>query len=345
MRSADRIITVAVTAILAAAATVTGVVVMQNTRTPPSLAASPQVRWAPVTMQQFADPQQVEVTVASAPDNSARVARDGLVTALDCHPGTAWSSGTTHIAVDGIPLLAFHTSAPLWRDLQPGMRGQDVDAVKAELKRLGQSVSAGTALHRADVKAMQNIARVVGADQTDAVISPSDLIWIANTEVMPKACDVGVGQRVATDTAVMSSAAPASVTVAGVEGMLPGSRVLKVDGSGIPLTDQLTLVDPSSAVPLLQSSNYRAATQAEPAPGVPVTFTAVLELSEPSSVGVLPPGSVRAESQSAGCVRGDRGVVSVKIVSSALGRTLVVFDDTEGKHPRRVSAVPPKQCN
>ncbi|WP_147303276.1 hypothetical protein [Microbacterium bovistercoris] len=333
------------TLIISVTATVLVGALMLSAQIPPSLAASKQPERVKITTQEYFDPQQVDVTVEAPPDLSARVARDGIVTAFGCSAGEVWKSGTSHISVDGSPLLAFHTSTPLWRDLEPGARGADVDAVKAELARLGQRVSSASALRRVDVSSMRALAQKAGADSSFDVISPTDLVWIPAAEIAPKSCDVTVGQRVSVDTAVMSSASPATVSITPLQKMLHGSRVLKADQVELPVTDKLTLADPKDASDLLSTASYRAAAQSASAPGIPVTLTAVLALAEPVTVSVLPPAAVRAESLTAGCIASDQGVVPVTIVASDLGRTLVVFDPSTRTPASTASLTPPRRCS
>lgn len=64
--------------------------------------------------------------------------RQAVVTAVRVKAGSEVPSGSVVLEVAGRPLIALPGAAPAYRDLRPGMRGEDVRQLQAALKELGR---------------------------------------------------------------------------------------------------------------------------------------------------------------------------------------------------------------
>ena len=104
---------------------------------PQSLRSSTASGSITAAKSRFDDARDVTVTVHTGTGRTVASPKSGTSTAYGCAPGQTIDSGTSFIAVDEVPLLSLHTAVPPFRDLQSGMRGRDVAALNAELRRLG----------------------------------------------------------------------------------------------------------------------------------------------------------------------------------------------------------------
>ena len=146
--------------------------------TPESLESAFVVSSATVVAQPFADPKPIDVVISRGADLELRLARGGLLTSRSCSVGAQAVSGGASFAVDGVPLVNLHTTVPLWRNLVPGDRGVDVDALKGELGRLGREVSPGPRLGSTDLKSLSAVMVNAGREVTLDAVAPGDFVWL-----------------------------------------------------------------------------------------------------------------------------------------------------------------------
>ena len=79
----------------------------------------------------------VEVTFALAPAVEVEGTSEGIVTQVDAKPGDVVTSGTLLGSVNGAPITALVSASPLFRDLSPGLKGNDVTVLAAYLNASG----------------------------------------------------------------------------------------------------------------------------------------------------------------------------------------------------------------
>lgn len=130
---------------------------------PQSLRSSTASGSITAAKSRFDDARDVTVTVHTGTGRTVASPKSGTITAYGCAPGQTIDSGTSFIAVDEVPLLSLHTAVPPFRDLQSGMRGRDVAALNAELRRLGYAAPDGDAMTWDTILAYNALADTVGA--------------------------------------------------------------------------------------------------------------------------------------------------------------------------------------
>lgn len=295
--------------------------------TPESLAPAHVVTSAPVVAQSFTDPRPIEVVISREAGVELRLARSGLLTSTSCAVGARAVSGATSFAIDGVPLVNLHTTVPLWRDLVPGDRGVDVDALKAELNRLGRDVSPGPRLGSTDLESLEGVLASAGRDITLDAVTPGDFVWLPSPEISFSSCAAQVSAAVdAGASAATTDGGMALSLGAAPAGLLPGSRVLTVDGVVLSLDGSLGVTDVSAASSVAATASYRDARG--DGDGIqPVTITATIELVEPVPASAVPPSAVTVTGDTSGCVTDAEGVAyPVAILTSQLGSTVVSFD-------------------
>ncbi|MER5882541.1 peptidoglycan-binding protein [Streptomyces sp. NPDC001941] len=104
---------------------------------------APDVLTAPVEKRVLRNSVVLRGTVAAArttkvtPLPGAQGAVRAVVTRTPLAPGAAVRAGAVLVEVSGRPLLALEGTLPVYRDLRPGARGQDVRQLQAALAKLG----------------------------------------------------------------------------------------------------------------------------------------------------------------------------------------------------------------
>lgn len=336
---------IALTLATALAAGVAGAALMYVTSQPPipqSLQEAQPANVAPVVLEDFSDPQSAEATVNRAGDEEIRVPGDGLLTSSSCAVGSVARSGEVSFALNGTPLLNFHTGIPLWRDLTVGLRGTDVDVVKAELGRLGLATSSGPQLNRADVGSFAGLLKKSSVPVTAGVIARTSVLWLPRPEVSFASCDSQVNATLNAGDVVAKAAGGVTVSLTSPsDAGLPGARVAQIDGQKIPLTETRDFADPAAALSVItNTSSYRDAL-AEAEAQQPITVKLRTELNEPAIAAVLPPSSIALRSDMVGCVKSGKKTYEVTVLGSQLGGTIVSFTDPP---PDSVSTRKPDEC-
>ena len=310
---------------------------------PPSLAKPTEPSSVPVVPQAYSDPRPVKVRIETPPETEIRSQRGGTVTRVECMAPMAWESGKSNLSIDGEPVLNFHVSTPLWRDLAAGSKGPDVDAFKEELRRLNQPVSDGAELRWADIVSYRGLAEAAGASAEFRTVSPASMIWLPAPAISLSRCEISLGETIDAGHVIARSRSDILVTVGG--DLKPGTdiRQLQVGEATVPLSVDLTLENPGDALALTETTVYRAAIEQDTEPAAVVEIEGTARLVEPVRVAPLPPSSITVSSQTAGCVLTvDGTVVPVGIVSSELGRTLVTFEGDS--FPELIATSGPRKC-
>lgn len=282
---------------------------------------------APVVERGLDDARTVPVSLDVTAAQPLVTTRGGRVTASSCVPGARVRSGQTPFSVDGVPLLALATANPLWRDLTPGDRGADVDALQAAL-----DVSPRTGV--VDAAMLAALRELAAPTVHDDRVDHTAVLWLPDDEATVDTCDapvgalVGEGQTLATlPPRLVAARVPAPAADA-----LPGDRTLVVDDVTLPLDDG-AVTDPDALAALAATPTYRAAVVEQTG----IQLTAQWRLVDPVSTAVVPPSAV-VTGPAGACVLDEHGVAhAVTVVGSQLGQTFVRVD---GDAPGRVRTAP-----
>ena len=315
-------IAVATIAVAAVGATIAVVVVAPAS--PQALETPTPIGSVPVGSQAYDDPRSVSVEFSLGGGTALTSPGDGRITAFACAAGGSMTSGESALSIDGSPVLTLATRVPLWCDLVEKDTGDDVRALQQELIRLGDRVTTDGILGTETLSALERRFGAAGDRSRLTGIPASRILWIPGPSVSTKECTIGTGalatagEPLATLVAGLTAAAVAQVPA----DLVPGDRVLVVDGERLPVGADGVVTDPTALATLTSSSPLREAVAGEA-----TTFTATLELAEPVDIAVVPPSSVVGIEDEAGCVVADGIAVPVDIVGSQLGQTLVRFPD------------------
>lgn len=322
-------------ACLAAGAVAAVVVVWDD---PPDVLASPVVGGvAAVTQLEFADPQSVTVEVTRGAQLSFVSPASGVVSASSCAAGAQMVSGGSAFSVDGVPVVALATAAPLWRDIVSGDSGPDVAGLATELARLGRfsgdpAARAGTAL----IRAFQDLATSLGAPGAAlpwGTVPQSLVAWLPAESVAVSQCQVSVASRVSVgaDLALFDTPLSSARIVTDLSRFAPGERVLTIGDAVVPVGDGQSVSDPGALAGLAANPQVRYAPDLKSVNG---KWT----LAAPVTVAVVPAAAIQPSTVGSGCVVGDGRALAVTIVSSQLGSSYVSF---AGPVPAMVDLDPP----
>ena len=285
---------------------------------PQSLRSSTASGSITAAKSRFDDARDVTVTVHTGTGRTVASPKSGTITAYGCAPGQTIDSGTSFIAVDEVPLLALHTAVPPFRDLQSGMRGRDVAALNAELRRLGYAAPDGDAMTWDTILAYNALADTVGAARlvkdNGWTLAKDAYVWLDGQSVTIRSCVAGIGASIDVKSELLttdSQSQSVSVTMPQDE-VVAGDRVLDVDGRMVDMPQQTTAItDSSTLAALLGSDAYRqAAGTAESSESASdgasdVTFALQWLLKTPIDVWSLPPTAFYAQHDEQACVVSD----------------------------------------
>lgn len=282
---------------------------------------------APVVVRAFDDARTVTAQFDFAQDRVLEAPRPGRVTAAGvCADGAAIESGRRVLDLDDRPLIALHTSTPLWRELAVGARGNDVRALQEELARLGSSVLVDGRYGRSTHGAVRDLLERNGlALPADAPLDPADILWVPAEEIAAVGCEVELGARVdAHDVLVRVPGALRGIELLDLPaGALAGARLLDLGDLVVRTDAGGAVVDPAELRLVAESPLARVLLEQEAGPRADFAWV----LADPVELTGVPPRSLIDLSAGSGCVSHGGRAYQVQVVSSSLGTSLVTFEE------------------
>jgi len=276
----------------------------------------------PVVTEVFDDLRQVPFESVWGPESTIVVADTGRITRAECEIGEPIESGSSPLSVDDRPSVALATTAPLWRDLGPGMQGDDVLSVQAELDRLGFAVQQTGTYDAATAAAVQELFHAAGEDRLDGSLPMSRVVWLPDAHTVSAQCPPIVGLESAAGTDAVELARTDSplvalrATGAGLDGAAYGAREVRLGDLTAPVDDTGRVTDPEflSVVNEIGAFNLEAGFS---------TIELDLSLTDPRTVTVVPASAVFGLTGNTGCIMADGVPQQVEVVASRLGRTML----------------------
>jgi len=301
-------------------------------RPPQDLAAGADPTTAPATVQEFSDSRAVTLTYRTGSDVPLMAHTAGVVTGMP--DALTATSGAPVVWVGDLPLIGLATTTPLYRDLTLGDKGNDVQALNAELARLGYDAPQSTSFTTVTRTAWTALQRACGVTSPAQGVSLSGVVWLPGASV-----------QVQTWTFALGTPTPADGVLGVVAGGVESASVAMSDGSPL-LTDGRTLTVAGVTIDLppdgiMLDAGFLAATigrtQSVSTDGVTYSRQAqgTIQLATPLTVLAVPPVAVFAVVGASGCLQVGQTGVPVTVVGSSMGVSLVTTGD--GSTPSQVA--------
>lgn len=312
---------------------------------PEGLEEAPGVVEVPVTQRVVDDQRSVQLALTLGPSTSLKTPVAGLITSANCRAGESISSGDQVMTLGDQRLYALATSMPLWRDLTLGDRGEDVLALQTELERLGYGVLADGEVGPRTLRAT---AELLGMSDPATIrayttISRASFVWLPASSVVPTSCEALIGDYLGEhdEIAVLGRSLEQARVADMPADLLPGQRLLSVDGQKISVDEAGIVDDPDQLSALQTTPSYQkwlSALSEEPTS----TLEASLILAEPATVSSVSPSVIYEVDGTSACVLDKGAARPVTIVSSELGQTFLIFPD--GQAAPDLLPTPPKDA-
>ena len=290
----------------------------------------PQPEWAQettsggsveVTPRSFDDARQVDTSTVLAEEWSAPSPSSGVLRHEDCTVGGEVTSGTAPVLIDDRQVLMLHTDTPLWRGLARGDKGLDVTDLQNELIRLGYDLAADGVYGASTAAAVEQLWTSVGAP-ADTPLSMDRVVWLPEESMTISSCPSRVGQHVDPDDPLFTTGGDVtSLTLTWPDDMMPGDRVAVVGDATVEIPADGVITDPQFLARVADTPRFK-----DFASGATSTYRIDTSLVAPVEVVPVPPSALYSLSGSHGCVIGDGAPMSVQVVASQFGQTLVTAD-------------------
>lgn len=304
---------------------------LPSERLPRALESATDDAVVPVERVEFDGAAPAEVSLDLGSVASAHVAASGTVTASDCVAGSEIAPWTSQFALDGRPLVTVVTSVPLWRDLQLGDVGDDVEALRTALHAAGYAIHPTGAVDPSLIAIVNRLLAEHGSATEAEAIHRSSLVWMPKGTRLFGECPSAIGDVVVAGDVIARLQAPvvqASVALAANRPLRHEQRVVDVDGRTFTLDSGGRLRDPGR----IRYTPASGADEAKP------HVLGTVRLAKKRDVGVVPPSSVITGTSAKTCVIVGGVRRTVTVVGSQLGRTFVLFSGAQD--PRTVVARP-----
>ncbi|OZG59989.1 peptidoglycan-binding domain 1 protein [Bifidobacterium lemurum] len=304
---------------------------------PDALRAPSDSGSVPVVEESFDDERTVVAVPQVNQGQSLAWQGGGTVTSLSVGDGSTIESGSSPFAVDGTPVVALYTEVPLYRDLQAGMSGGDVGALRDELVRLGYAAQVDGASH--DVFdsslwwAVAALQEAHGLEQT-GVVSLQGVLWLPRQSVVLEDCMLVRGQAAPQEIGVMASSIQ-SIDVTLPDTLAQGERVITIAGEETALPEDGRIVDEAFLDKVEGTSQFAVWLMTDE--GQRSGLDATIRLKEPITALKVPAGSVFSILDGVGCVRHDGEAVPVRLYGSQNGYAMVgLLDGSDASGLRSV---------
>jgi hypothetical protein len=242
------------------------------------------------------DAAQVTIKVIPAAPREAKAVGAGLVTSVLAKAGRRLQTGDVVVTVDDRPWMAYLASAPLWRDLSPGMRGADVARAQAFLEAMGlRAGSVRGTVTAQTAAAFRALNERLGLGTADHTLHTSALVWVGPDPLTVGELKVRPGDSVGPGAVLLLGPMdPARIEVEEPPDVVTSSdepRVLAVGGATVGYTPGSGAVTSAKDVTVV----IRAlAGRAEGAGAV--------RLATPERVATLPASAIVTDAQGRLCV-------------------------------------------
>lgn len=226
------------------------------------------------------------------------------------------------MTVDDKPVLALATSVPVWREVKRGVRGDDVEALQAELARLGYDVQVDGRFGAGTRAAVLDVQKTIGVAKPSGSLAPADVLWLPAPSVSVSSCDLELGDAAPAPFATVAGTLDGLRVAAAANASTDAERVLALDDRTAPVSDDGAVTDREFLSAVAASDAFLGWRRTDGEMPLNLEF----RLAEPLDVAVIPPGAVYGLAEDRGCVASDGVGYPVDVVASSLGQTSVVFD-------------------
>jgi len=295
-----------------------------------------------VSLEGFDDARQVTLTVTQGPELAVDARAEGILIWTACEPGLQLASAAPVFRVRSAQgtttTVALSTQLPWTRPVGRLDRGAAVADVHAALVAAGALAdNPGEAFTDASWRALTALVEV--SEEADQ-IPASALLWLPESPMSWQSCASPRGSRVAMDQRIggLTSVTAFSVDPTAV-GSIEGPRHIVVEDIEVVVEDDRVTSQPDIAA-LMGTAAYSQWRLT----GGQVPIVGTYRLAETLEVGVVPASAV-LPGTAAPCVISDSGTaVSVTVVSSRLGRTLVEFSGGSAPSAVRIDPDVASRC-
>ncbi|WP_336659619.1 hypothetical protein [Leucobacter sp. USHLN153] len=304
----------------------------------------------------FDDKRTVQLALEIGEDKVLPFPLEGRVTGTSCAAGSEIHSGHVIAEVSGKRVLALSTAVPLWKSLEPGDEGAEVDALRRELIRMGADLMETGPANQAVLDVLDALF------SADAEVPPAKLeevpaeqiMWIPAPAVTMLKCGGAIADEVTAgdEFGTIAGALTAARLTPMPDDLVSGARVLRVAGLEVPMDKTGVVSAPESLAAIAESADYRAIRSAASASGeeraeAGPSLIGELALKSSKSAWAVPASTVYEAVEDVGCVAFTGGTITVRIVGSRLGKTYVLPAQEAEEMPARVHAPgqQPESCS
>lgn len=304
----------------------------------------------------FDDARTVQLSLDISEDWKLIFPLEGRVIQTACVVGAPISSGQTIAELSGKRVLALSTRIPLWESMQPGEDGEDVDALRQEMIRLGITNLADTGpVNSAVLSGLAELFAVEGESPEVLEEVPADqIMWIPQPTVTMLKCAAKVADTAkdGDEFGTVSGSLVAAHVAPMPTDLIPGARTLKTSGVDVPVEESGAVSSPEALASIAASAEYQAMRSAAGSDGLDETKTAaptmaaLFALTPQTTAWAVPASTVFEVVGNAGCITSKGESLAVSIVGSRLGKTYVVPADETAVMPPSIDApgLKPPSC-
>jgi len=270
----------------------------------------------------YFDEHTVSLALREGEPKVLTLQQGGRLTSLNCISGKPVSSGSVIATIDSKPYLALATAMPLYRDLHPGDQGPDVDALLAELNRLGSGVANDGVLGQDTLDVISRLIFEAGYPLESMEYVPfARIVWIPSASTGIQRCDVQLGQTVTDGTEFAH--VPGQLQGAAIDtsslSAVAGSRQVDIGGKIISVDDSGIITGAEDLQALASLPGFAKAIQQED----PVPLEGIWRLAEPITAASVPAMILSDVGNGSACVWDEEKPIPVEVLGSQLGQTLV----------------------
>jgi hypothetical protein len=296
-----------------------------------------------ISEQKTFDEQSIRLDLQLANNAVIKSKSSGIITSSNCSPGNNAVSGGWQFSINDSKLVNLYTSIPLYRNLNLGDEGSDVQALQDELIHLKYLSYKTNIFDQTTIYALNLLFAKNGVLEIADSLDLTKILWIPQESAKIVSCNASMGDELALNSILFSlEPAISNISLSNIPiSIIQGERVVKIgdtifqlDKKGHLKIDDYSKIYSTSEYKAametsLSSANSNSAASGQNSGAKTISINGVYQLKNAVVSYAVSPGAIISGSADSNCLESNGKLYKIKLYSSSMGKTYFDFVDKQ----------------